>query len=156
MNLEIAFNEIDQRIYRVDFSKLWRNFQPVKFALYNKTECYFDGKYIEKSLDFVANTTIEFNGEQIAIWELSSMPTDWDQLSASIIHEMFHAFQILLGESRWANEKESLFRYEYSEGNISRKLEEAKLISKALKDGDESSYSHLLNLRSERRAIYPY
>ena len=156
MDLSVAWQELKTRVDRVDFSHLWRGFQPTKFAVYNDTECFFDGAYVEKTGAFLANTAIQYNGEHIAIWYLPEAPSDWDQLSASIIHEMFHAFQNASGESRWPDEKEALLHYQYSSDNLSAKLQEAKLIS-ALLNGDSSAdFETLLQSRKTRSQKHPY
>lgn len=41
MNLEKLYYEVKKHIDTVDFSKLWKNFKPLKFALYTDTECFF-------------------------------------------------------------------------------------------------------------------
>ncbi len=156
MDLSIAWQELKQRIDRVDFSSLWHGFRQTKFAVYNDTECFFDGAYVEKTGAFLANTAIQYNGEHIAIWYLPEAPSDWDQLSASIIHEMFHAFQNASGESRWPDEKEALLHYQYSSDNLSAKLQEAELIS-ALLNGDSSAdFETLLQSRKTRSQKHPY
>jgi len=64
-DLEDLYKKIADAITQIDFSKLWEGFKPLKFALYNDEECYFNGSYIEKTADFCANTAIEFQGEVI-------------------------------------------------------------------------------------------
>ena len=68
MELHEYYSEINSRIEKIDFDALWKDFKPLKFALYNDKKCFFDGQYIEKTDDFFANTAIEFNGEVIAIY----------------------------------------------------------------------------------------
>ena len=48
-DLKLLYIEIKKLIDTVDFSKLWCGFRPLKFALYNATECYFNGEYIPKN-----------------------------------------------------------------------------------------------------------
>ena len=130
-SLEERYYIIKKYIEKVDFDLLWKGFKPLKYALYNETECFYDGKYIEKSADFLANTSIKYNGEYIAIWNVME---DLDPiiLTSKIIHEMFHGFQNINGESRFPNELEALFNYKYDDENLSIKLEEAKLTLKLL------------------------
>ena len=71
MELHEYYSEINSRIEKIDFDALWKDFKPLKFALYNDKKCFFDGQYIEKTDDFFANTAIEFNGEVIAIWNVT-------------------------------------------------------------------------------------
>ena len=67
INLEKLYDQICEAINTLDFDAIWEGFRPLKFALYNDTECFFDGRYIEKNADFCANTSIEYKGEIIAI-----------------------------------------------------------------------------------------
>jgi hypothetical protein len=156
MDLSIAYKELKQRIDQVDFSQLWRGFQKTKFAVYNDTACFFDGAYIEKTEAFLANTSIQYNGEHIAIWYLPEAPSDWDQLSASIIHEMFHAYQNASGESRWPDEKAALLHYQYTSENLSAKLQEAELISTLLNHNPAADFEALLGARKSRAQKHSY
>ena len=47
MNLEELYQQIYNNIKKINFDSIWKGFAPTKFALYNETECFFDGKYIE-------------------------------------------------------------------------------------------------------------
>ena len=58
--LEELYQQIYNNIKKINFDLIWKGFAPTKFALYNETECFFDGKYIEKTSDFVANTDNSF------------------------------------------------------------------------------------------------
>lgn len=156
MDLASLYQEIDARIKKVDFSAIWRGFHPLKFAVYTDEQCCFDGRYIEKTSDFCANTAIKWGDEYIAIWNISEEPQDLDALSAALIHEMFHAFQAISGERRFPDEKEALFKYRYSAGNLSAKRVEAGFIKAVLETGDLSTYSKLLSLRKKRAEDYPY
>ena len=93
MDLALLYREIELRIRKVDFSAVWKGFYPLRFAVYTDEQCYFDGNYIEKTDAFCANTAIQWGDEYIAIWNITENPEDMDALAASIIHEMFHAFQ---------------------------------------------------------------
>ena len=89
MNLEEKYRQVQEAIASLDFNRLWPGFKPLKFALHDEEKCFFDGHYIEKTDAFCANTSIVFEGEQIAIWMLQQ---DLDQsvLTSKIVHEMFH------------------------------------------------------------------
>lgn len=58
MNLEELYQQIYNNIKKINFDSIWKGFAPTKFALYNETECFFDGKYIEKTSDFVAKEAL--------------------------------------------------------------------------------------------------
>ncbi len=156
MDISRIYDDILARVRSVDFSALWQGFHPLKFALYTESECFFDGEYIEKTDDFCANTAIEFRGENIAIWQLDGEVSDLDGLAASMIHEMFHAYQRERGESRWADEMEALAKYEYSADNLSMKLIEAGLMRAAVENDDRGAYLSLVSLRKRRSVEYPY
>ena len=156
MDLSYLYHEIKNRIEKVDFTTLWKGFQPFKFALYTDKECCFEGEYIEKTDIFCANTAIQFQDEYIAIWNVEQEPEDMDCLAASIIHEMFHAFQIVPGESRFADEKEALLKYRYLADNLCVRRREADYIRAILEQDDKSAYGKLLELRKMRAEHYPY
>ena len=154
-NLKVLYDKVKEEISKVDFSKLWEGFKPLKFALYNETECFFDGKYIEKTADFCANTAIEYNGEMIAIWNVMedmSMPV----FASKMIHEMFHAFQSTQGWDCWPQEMEALFKYRYGEENLCIKLHENKLLLELLEGFDDDKYKELLACRKYRSEKFPY
>lgn len=62
-----------------------------------------------KTEEFLANTAICYQGRLIAIWCLSE-EMDLDILASKIIHEMFHAYQMECGESRFPEEVEALLK----------------------------------------------
>ena len=154
-NLEALYNRVTEAISKVDFTKLWEGFKPLKFALYNETECFFDGHYVEKTADFCANTAIEYQGEVIAIWNVEQeMPTPL--FASKIIHEMFHAFQDRQGWDCWAKEMEALYKYKYSEENLNIKYRENKLLLELLEGFDAEKFKELLSCRKYRSVKFPY
>jgi hypothetical protein len=156
MNLEQLYNQVQDQINRVNFDLLWSGFKPTSFALYTENECYYKGKYIEKTPQFMANTAILFEGEIIAIWNVTSTPENIYKFTASIIHEMFHVFQIMQRETRYADEKAALFKYQYHLENYSLKLQEAQLIRAIIEDYNLSLWHTLLSLRKVRYKKFPY
>jgi len=156
MNLPFVYDQLKNRFDRVNFSALWTGFHPFKFALYNDKECYYNGAFVEKTSDFMANTAIKYKDEHIAIWYLESEPDDFDCLAASLIHEMFHAFQQVSGETRYPNEFEALFNYNYSIENISIKISEAKLMNEIITNDKTTKFGALLKLRRYRKEKFEY
>ncbi|MBQ8599699.1 MAG: hypothetical protein IJ411_06275 [Oscillospiraceae bacterium] len=155
MDLKALYVEIWDRIQQVDFSQLWKGFYPLKFALYNEDHCFFNGAYVEKTDDFLANTSIRYQGEYIAIWNVNA-PVDPDILASKIIHEMFHAFQNIHGEQRFPNEMDALLRYHYSVENLSIKAEENRLLFSLMHRFDRENFQKLLSLRNYRRIHFSY
>ena len=153
MDLRFAYGEVERRLEKLDFSTLWPGFRPLPFALYDSSACFFDGEFVPKTAEFMANTSIEYRGEQIAIWQLEGEP-DPDTLTASLVHEMFHAFQKICGESRWADERAALMNYRYTPENLSMKRKEAELMQAVL-EGDPEAFPTLLELRKRRALDFP-
>ena len=155
MKLDELYSEVKKIISTVDFNNLWEGFRPLKFALYNDRECYFDGKYIPKTDDFLANTAIKYNGEMIAIWNVMDDITPI-VMTSKIIHEMFHGFQMLKKETRFPNEFEAIYKYQYIPENLSIKLLENKLILELLQSFNKEKFNTLLSLMKYRYNKYHY
>ncbi len=49
IDLEKLYGQIYEAIKTLDFDAVWKGFRPLKFALYNDTECFFDGHYYRKN-----------------------------------------------------------------------------------------------------------
>ena len=143
MDLEKVYNEIESYIERIDFSKLWPGFEPLKFALYTDTECFFDGEYVQKTEEFLANTSIFYNGEWIAIWYLQE-ETNPIILTSKIIHEMYHGYQRMHNESRFFDDLDALYKYKYEEENLSLKLEENNLLCELLEQFEREKFEKFL------------
>lgn len=156
MNLESIYREISENINKIDFNLLWKGFKKSDFALYNDNECIFNGESITKPDEFLGNTAIMYKSEYIAIWKVSSDKIDLESLTASIIHEMFHAYQYNSKEERWANEIEALINYRYDHRNLSAKYEEAKLINQLISNSKIDALDDLLISMSYRKNTFPY
>ena len=98
MDLAGAYQEIDKRLARIDFPLLFRGFHRFPFALYDKTQAYFDGAIIDKPAELLGNTSIVFRGMHTAIWNLAENTMDFDTLTAKVVHEMPHAYQNASGK----------------------------------------------------------
>ena len=153
--LDELYDEISKAIEKLDFSKFWEGFKPLKFALYNDTECYFNGEYIEKTDEFVANHAIMYKGERIAIWKAEE-EMDISVFSSKIVHEMFHGFQHDNNWDCWANDWEALFKYEYNEENLAIKMRENQLLLDMVETFDAEKYKELLKLRKYRDERFSY
>ena len=104
---------------------------------------------------FCANTSIVYEGEQIAIWNMTDeLPTT--KLVSKIVHEMFHGYQTLQGWNCFADEMEALCRYKYDADNLCLKLRENELLLRLYHCFDVDSYKELLSHRKYRSEKYPY
>lgn len=154
-SLEELYNEVNFYLNKVDFKQIWDGFKPLKFALYNETECYFNGSYIEKTDVFLANTAIKFNDEIIAIWNVMD-ESSMTSLASKIAHEMFHAYQMSNNEIRFPNERDALYNYKYSDENLKIKLVENNLIVELNEEFNIDKYNLLLGLRKYRYNNFNY
>lgn len=155
MNLQRLYYQVKNYIDQVNFSKLWPGFEPLKFALYNADECFLNGEYVPKTDDFLANTAILYNGEMVAIWNLTE-EMDSIILASKIIHEMFHGFQRLNNESRFPDELYALYNYKYSDENLSLKIEENRIITELLKEFEAEKLERVLEIRKYRYNRFHY
>lgn len=90
---------------KLDFDAIWKGFHLYNFALYDQDRVYFKNEIFPRDNRFLGNTAIEFNGEVIAIWNVSNpQREDAQTLAANLVHEMFHAHQKSLGENRFPND----------------------------------------------------
>ena len=156
MELSYAYDQVLSRIERLDFPALFRGFRRFPFALYNDSEAVFCGKRIARPKEFIANTSIMYNGEYIAIWNLMEETYDFDVLASKLAHEMFHAFQNVNGEKRWANERAALVKYRYEEADLAAKTEEAACMRRCLLCFDREAFDRLLALRKARMDRFPF
>lgn len=155
MELEKLYHEVKKYVDTLDFSKLWRGFQPLKFALYTDTECFFDGAYIEKTDEFIGNTAILYKGEWIAIWFVQEQISPV-VFASKIVHEMFHGFQMMNNDSRFPNELDALYQYKYDEVNLNMKMRENQLIYKLSAQFDMEMFKELLQMRKYRCNSFSY
>ena len=155
MDLEKLYYEVKGYIDIVDFSKLWRDFEPLKFALYSDDQCFFDGAYIEKTDAFLANTSILYNGEWIAIWNVQE-EMNAIVLTSKIIHEMFHGFQMMHNDRRFFDELDALYNYKYEEDNLNLKLKENHLLYHMSTQFDKELFGEFLQIRKYRFDTFRY
>ena len=146
---------ISAEIEKVDVSSLWPGFLPLRFALYTESECCLDGEYIEKTSAFCANTSIEYEGEQIAIWNVME-ELEPEVLASKIVHEMFHGFQNKRGWNCFPDEVEALMRYRNDPLLLSAKLCENRLLLELLDRPDDEKLERLLSIRRERLRRFPF
>jgi hypothetical protein len=153
--LDEMYFAVESYLSKINFDKLWKGFKLLKFALYNNDECFFDGKYIEKNENFLGNTSINYNGEMIAIWNVMEDISPII-LCSKIIHEMFHGFQYMNNEKRFPDEMQAIYNYKYLDENLSIKLIENNLIVELIESFDVLKFQDLLALRKYRATKYAF
>ena len=152
--------------------KFWFDFPAVPVALYDGEKVFIAG--YPRKLDgfkkhngvlvgkkdnrFYGNTAIELDGEQVAIWDLTTIDPSisFGRLLSFIFHEAFHGYQKIKGEKRWANELQIL-EYPFTERNLAmRFLERRKLLNvmfSSSKKEFRKNLSSFINLRESRREL---
>ncbi|MFW5842217.1 MAG: hypothetical protein ACOCU2_02895, partial [Bacillota bacterium] len=124
------------------------------FALYNDTHVYLNDREIPKTEQFYGNTSIQFEGDNLAIWYLSDIEgINTDALVSKIVHEMFHAYQAKRKEIRFPNEIVGV-RYPYHAHNLSIKQKEHELIHALMHTFTHDNFSKLCTLKAYRKTQY--
>lgn len=122
-----------------ELAEYWPNFQAVAYALYDDKNVllYHHPNYNEKpykSLNwteqFVGSTLILFEDYPTAIVDVSYYK-DYASLYSILIHELFHGYQFLQEEKRFANEMLGV-TYPLSEENIELRNRERKWLYQTL------------------------
>ncbi len=134
------YNKILNNLEKVDFQAIWKGFDKYNFALYNSKEVYFEDKIIPWDERFIGNTSIKYEDNYIAIWDvehdfLNDGNEDIDILTSNLIHEMFHAYQCENKETRFPRDLVTL-DYPDDAHNLCLKYEENKILSKAFNESN--------------------
>ena len=130
------YEKLNEQISKVDFNAIWDGFSRYPFALYDENNVYLQNETIPYDQRFIGNTSIEYNGEYIAIWYVEDhSKEDVELLAADIVHEMFHAFQRSKDESRFPNDL-LMLNYPENEENYAIKYSENLLLVKACLSDD--------------------
>jgi len=144
------YSKIEKIHSEIDFNSIWRGFNRYEFALYNQDTVYFKDKTIPLDNRFLGNTSIEYEGRQIAIWNVNSPEKeDAEYLAADLVHEMFHAHQRSNGETRYPNDLQ-LLAYPDNQDNFKLKMMEIWHLTKAFLDKDISHLDKFISLRKAR------
>lgn len=155
MDLVQVYEEVKTRIKKLDFETLWPEFHSLEFALYDREKVALDGEVIDWSPEFVANTSIEYKGRRLAIWNMDQ-EYDYDRLTSLIVHEMFHSFQHEKDEKRWAKEFDAIVNYQYNKRLLQLKKNENQLLVQLLEHFEWDKWKELLEIRRIRKEEYPY
>lgn len=162
---------LNRYINNTVLNSIWKNFEPSPFALYNNEKVYLinlsikpDKQYVEEEgviifdwdKRFFGNTAIKYNQEYIAIWNLDYTPPtiSREKLYASIVHEMFHAYQQKCGDRRYGNEL-IFTKYPFTTSNIAKRFHERRyLVSAVLEENErlkKDCISKFISYRESRR-----
>jgi hypothetical protein len=155
MDISVGYKQIRGKLDSLDFGALWPGFLRCPFALYDDKRVILGEETIPKTDEFVANTAIRYKGEWIAVWKLSE-DLEPDILASKIVHEMFHAHQMELHDSRFPDEMEALTQYVYSPAYLTLKYRETLLLAELSERFEAARYKEFLSLRKRRVMDFPY
>lgn len=155
------YKQLSERLNQINFESIWPGFHRYEFAIYTSEKVLFDNDEIPWNDHFIGNTSIYYNGSYIAIWNvehdfMNKDNRDIDILAASIVHEMFHAYQQENGEKRWPEDLVTL-KYPDSIENFNLKYEENKLLADAFEQQDlmekRALLNHFCGIRKKRESV---
>ena len=155
MELQKIYREVDSILDKVEFEQIASGFRRYRFAVYNNETICLDGELIPYSQQFFGNTSLLYQGEYIAIWNVGFDPVeDSEQFAASMVHEMFHCHQNTLGEKRYPSDLK-LLNYPDDVDNFTKKYNENCYLADAYEHGDEGAFARFAGIRAARMEKHP-
>ena len=155
MDLYRTYKKVGAVLAAIDFESLLAGFHRYKYAIYNSQEICYDGKVIPYEECFRGNTSLLYNGEYTAVWNIEMDPIeDMDILVYSLVHEMYHCHQQAHGEKRFPSDLR-LLRYPEDTGNFIKKYNENLYLADAYERCDKDSLRKFAAVRSQRMKQYP-
>lgn len=155
------YQKVEEQIGKVNFSKLWKDFQPYPFALYTQEKVLLKDKEQPWNDSFLGNTSIEDNGKPLAIWNIrtGSEQEDIAVLTSGLVHEMFHCYQKENEEVRFPKELE-LLCYPLIEENFQMKYQEQLYLLRAVQEKNlqekEKYLAQFVSLRKKRMQQFEF
>lgn len=155
------YEQLSERLNRINFDLIWPGFHRYKFAIYTSEKVQFDNKEIPWDDRFIGSTSILYDGYYIAIWDIQHYfidndSRDIDILAANIVHEMFHAYQQENNEKRFPKDLVTL-KYPKNIENFNLKYEENKILADIFEQKDLNKKRTLLNyfcgIRQKRESL---
>lgn len=152
------YEQISEQLNSLDFDQIITGFKPYPFALYNKSHYLLGGEENSITENFRGNTSIYHKGEYIAIWNLDYKDTDFEHLTAGIVHEMYHAHQMTYGQTDYPDDFKMLSQGLSESYLYFLSLECDFLVESALsadRQTKENCLKKILWTREERKKIQP-
>ncbi|MET3322318.1 UNVERIFIED_ORG: hypothetical protein ABIC97_005454 [Peribacillus simplex] len=161
-------NRISEDLVNANLDNYWSGFESVAYALYDKSYVYlFNHPRMKKNQQNnyqILNWDEQFNGCTLILY--NDYPTaivnielyeDYKSLYSILVHELFHGFQYVKGETRFANEIMGI-TYPLSKENVElRNQERTNLFSTVLENNIIKKKLYLntfIALREKRAAKF--
>lgn len=139
------YEKVNDTLNTINFNEIWNGFTKTNFALYNKNNVFLKNGVIPYDNRFLGNTTIDYEDESLAIWFIENIEdVDYKELSANIVHEMFHSFQTSQNESRFPDDIKAL-SYPSNLENYQLKYNENIMLVDALNSNEKNKQIDILN-----------
>lgn len=128
------YEKIERLLQLVQYEDICPGFRRCSFALYNGDHVWLKGRIIPWDERFIGNTSIDFEGGFIAIYQVENpQEADVEVLTADLVHEMFHAHQQRSGENRYPDDLKLLV-YPANMDNYRLKYAENQLLTTAYEE----------------------
>ncbi|MFC9538847.1 hypothetical protein ACFTQ7_03065 [Lysinibacillus sp. NPDC056959] len=159
-------NRISQDLVNANLDNYWSGFDSVAYALYDKSYVYlFNHPRMKKNQQnnyqilnwdeqFIGCTLILYNDYPTAIVNIE-LCENYESLYSILVHELFHGFQYVKGETRFANEILGI-TYPLTKENVElRNQERANLFSAVLENNiiKKKLYLNTFIALREKRAV---
>ena len=146
--MQAFYQVVKRELEKVNFDELWPGFHAYPFALYDDTQAVLDGVSMIRPAEFWANTALRFQGQLVAIYQIpAENERDASSMASLLVHEMFHAFQMDCGETRFPDDL-SLAAATLPPEALAWKAEEYRALAQA-------DLPRFRAVRERRRAIDP-
>lgn len=154
MDLLQVYNAVHTILDTIDFSALLAGFHPYRFALYTSEMIVIDGKSMPYEEDFRGNTSILYEDEYVAIWNMEDDPVeDPERLAYLLVHEMFHCHQYTHKEARFPSDL-TLLNYPDDIENFTKKYNENRYLADAFARKDREALRKFTSIRERRYQTY--
>lgn len=146
--------------------KYWKGFEAVSFAFYNKDNVYLYNHPKFKTVGYHPHLlpwSNEFSGDTIILYE--DHPTaivnlelheEFEDLYAICVHELFHGYQFLMGDERYADEL-LMITYPLSLENMELRIQERhhlylSVMAATIEERNQAMY-RFIALRQQREQL---
>jgi len=155
MDLLSCYRSVESILSKLNFDALFPGFHRYRYALYNSAEICLDGVLFSFDSRFRGNTSIKYENDYIAIWNLELDPVDdMELLAYNLVHEMFHCHQNTLHETRFPSDL-LLLQYPFDTENYTAKLNENRYLAEAFEFHNLNAFKNFIAIRDRRLQQYP-